>query len=342
MPRAPYFAAMQTPLRQFGPLAVFLAVLTSTTMWAATPYEETTSRRHWYNFFIRPAKDKPQDQLAYADGLRAANQLRAAGKQYRLLTVFWPEAPEASVAQWAYARTLDQRRKWQDAFDEYTYLIEHYAGSFPYNDILQRQFEIAETVMNTPKAKFLFLPGFQAPERAVPLFEKILEHGPEWTKAPEVQYLVGLANELGRQEALAVSAYLTTQVRYPDTPFAEKAAYNRARCLERLAQEAPNDEAALDEAWSALQQFALRYPNSDKNTDALQRRDNLFRRRARIAYDRARYYDTIAHQAKAALLEYRDFVRLFPHSDWTPQAQKRIETLTPLVEPKHEKAHPGS
>jgi outer membrane protein assembly factor BamD (BamD/ComL family) len=196
--------------------------------------------------------------------------------------------------------------------------------------------------MNTPKAKFLFLPGFKSPERAVPLFEKILEHGPEWGKAPEVQYLVGWANELSQQYELAVAAYLTTQVRYPDTPFAEKAAYNRALCLERLAHSEPNNEAALDEAWSAMQQFAIRYSNSDKAPDVIQHRDDLLRRRAHIAYDRARYYDTIAHQPKAALLEYRDFVRLFPHSDWTPQAQKRIEALTQLVEPTYEKTQPGS
>ena len=297
----------------------------------AEPYEETAARKHWYNFWIRPAKDNPHDQLSYADQLRTAGRLRAAGKEYRLLTVFWPEAAEAPKAQLAYARTLDERRKWQDAFEEYTYLIEHYSGTFPYNEILQRQFEIAETVMTTRKAKFLFFPGFLAPERSVPMFEKILEHGPAWEKAPEAQYLIGLANELSLQYELAVAAYLSTQVRYPNSPFAEQAAYHRAMCLEHLAQSEPNNEAALDEAWSAVHQFVIRYPNSDKNSEALKLRDDLLRRRAHIAYNRATYYDTIAHQPKAALMEYQDFVRLFPHSDWTPQAQKRIEQLAPLV-----------
>jgi len=333
---------MQTSLRQIRLLVGLLALWTAISAPAATPYEETASRRHWYNSFIRPAKDNPQEQLAYADSLRAANRLSAAGKQYRLLTVFWPEAAEASKAQQAYAHILDEQRKWQDAFDEYTYLIEHYAGTFAYNDILQRQFEIAETVMNTPKGKFLFFPGFMSPERAVPMFEKILEHAPEWEKAPELQYLVGLANELSQQYELAVAAYLTTQVRYPETPFAEQAADHRAMCLEHISHEEPNNEAALDEAWSAVHQFVTRYPSSDKTPNMLKLSDTLLNRRAHMAYNRAAYYDSIAHQPKAALLEYQDFVRLFPHSDWTPQAQKRIEALTHLVEPTNEHTHTGS
>ena len=339
MPCAFYFAAMQSSPRHIGLSVSLLALVIATAAPAAVPYEETASRRHWYNSFIRPAKDNPRDQFTYAESLRTAGQLRAAGKQYRLLTVFWPESPEAPKAQLAYARTLDTRREWQDASEEYSFLIEHYPGTFPYNDILQRQFEIAETLMNTPKGKFLFFPGFTSPERAVPLFEKILEHGPEWEKAPEVQFLIGLANELSRQYELAVPAYLTTQVRYSDSPFAEKAAYHRALCLEHLSREEPNNEAALDEAWSAVHQFVTRYPSADQTSDMLKMRDDLLRKRASLAFDRAHYYDTIAHQPKAALIEYRDFVHLFPQSDWTAQAQQRIETLAHLVESTNENAH---
>lgn len=322
---------MNVQLKQLALLGGLLAILLAGSVRAAPPYEETVARKHWYNFWIRPAKDNPHDQLAYAEQLRTAGHLRAAGKQYRLLTVFWPEAAEAPKAQLAYAHTLDDRHEWEDAFEEYTYLIEHYPGTFSYNDILQRQFEIADLLMNTRKGKFLFLPGFMAPERAVPLFEKILEHGPAWEKAPEVQYLIGRANELSWQYELAVAAYLSTQVRYPNSPFAEQAAYHRAISLNYLSQSEPNNESALDEAWSAVHQFIVRYPQSENNAEIRKLSDDLLRRRAQMAFNRALYYDTIAHQPKAALLEYQDFIRLFPHSDSTAQAQKRIEQLIPLA-----------
>jgi outer membrane protein assembly factor BamD (BamD/ComL family) len=318
-------------------LLAVLAVGTALSASAAKPYEESTARSHWYNFFIRPAKANAHDQLIYADHLRDTGWLRSAVKQYRLLTVFWPEANEAPRAQLALARVLDARQEWQDAFEEYTYLIEHYPSTFTYNDVLQRQFEIAETVMTARKGKFLFFPGFESPDRAIPLFEKILEHGPEWAKAPECQFLIGQANEFAYEYELAVSAYLTVLVRYPDSAFAEQAAYHRALCLEKLASAEPNNEAVLDEAWTAMHQFVIRYPKSEHLEQALKLRDDQHRRRALLAFNRARYYDTIAKQPKAALLEYQDFVRNFPHSDSTPQAQTRIEQLAPLVE-KNERA----
>ena len=312
-------------------LALGYAALGSLPALAAKPYQETEARSHWYNFFIRPAKDNPRAQLAYAEGLQTDGWLRSATKQYRRLTVFWPEAPEAPKAQLALARVLDTRQKWEDAFEEYTYLIEHYPGTFPYNDILQRQFEIAETVMATRKGKFLFFPGFKAPDRAIPLFEKIIEHGPEWEKAPECQYLIGRAHEFGYEYELAVAAYLTAIVRYPDSPFAEQSAYHRALCLELLASAEPNNESALDEAWTAMHQFVARYPKSEYVAEITKLREKLFRSRAQMAFNRARYYDTIARQPKAALMEYQDFVRFYPHSDWTAEAQKRIEKLVLLV-----------
>ena len=317
---------------RFRLLCAGLVLGAALTASAAKPYEETTARTHWYNFFIRPAKANPHDQLSYADHLRATGSLRAATKEYRLLTVFWPEAPEAPTAQIALARVLDSRQEWQDAFEEYTYLIEHYPGTFKYNEVLQRQFEIAETVMTTRKGKFLFFPGFESPDRAIPLFEKIIEHGPEWAKAPECQFMIGHASEFGYEYDLAVAAYLTVLVRYPDSPFAEQAAYHRALCLEKLATAEPNNEAVLDESWTALHQFVLKYPKSEHLEEALKLRDDLLRRRAALAYRRAQYYDTIAKQPKAALMEYKDFVRAFPHSDSTLQAQTRIEQLAPLVE----------
>lgn len=311
-------------------------------------YAATEARSHWYNFFIRPAKENPGDQLAYAEKLRQDGRLRAAGKQFRLLTVFWPQAPEASKAQLAYARVLDLRKQrnewwtsWEDAFDEYVYLIEHYPGTFNYNEILQRMFELAETVMATRKGKFLIIPGFKTPERAIPLFEKILEHGPEWEQAPTCQFYIGRAHEASFEYELAIAAYLTTIVRYPTSPCAEQAAYHRALCLENLATSSPNNEATLDEAWTAMHQFAARYPKSEHLIEVTKLRDDLQRRRARLAYDRAHYYDAIAKKPKAAALEYQEFVRAFPQSDWTAEAQKRIEQLAPLVaKEEHDQAKP--
>ena len=316
-------------------LAVFGLLLCAGFCWeagaAARPYSESQPARGWH-FFLRAAKTDPAAQWAYARELQQAGRFRAALRQLRALVVFWPAAPEAPEAQLAYARLLEERGQWSKAFEEYTYLVEHYAGAFPYDEVLDRQFHIAALAMDRRKGKFLFFPGFYAPERAIPLLEKVLEHGPEWARAAEAQWLIGRANDLSRQYELAIVAYTAAQVRYPNSPFAEQAALARATCLERLAREAPHNEAALEEAWSAAAQFLHRYPHSDQAPAAVKLRDDLYRRRARLAFERASYYDRIARQPRAALLEYRDFIRLFPYSDWTALAQRRVEALSQIKE----------
>ena len=63
-------------------------------------------------------------------------------------------------------------------------------------------------------------------------------------------------------------------------------------------------------------------------------RDTLMGRRARLAYEKALFYDKLAKKPAAALQAYRSFVRMFPRSEWTPLAQVRIDQLALEVEKK--------
>ncbi len=314
----------------------FLCVVAAGAEAQARPYEETVGKRGW-TLFLRPAKKNPADQMAYAQSLVAQNSLRQATRQFKALTIYWPVAPEAALAQYEYAKLLEARGKYFKAFDEYDYLIKHYSGQFPHDEVLERMFQIAVRMMNTRKGKFLVFPGFQAPERAVPLFEKILENGPEWSRAAETQYLTGQAYELSGQPELAVVAYMASEFRYPNSAFVEESALGKVRCFYELSLQSPNDDQARDEAWAAVLMYQSRHPNSEAAPLIAEYRQSLARRRAKAAYDRATYYDKLAKRPESALIEYERMVALFPDSDWTGLARLRIEELKPLVEKTHEK-----
>ncbi|OGV42427.1 MAG: hypothetical protein A2X46_11230 [Lentisphaerae bacterium GWF2_57_35] len=318
----------------------FCALLTlcAVLMGCATerPYEETLGKRGW-TLILHPAKTNPQDQMAYAQQLLREGNKKGALKQFKALSVFWTGAPEAAPAQYEYAKLLEERGNLFKAFDEYQYLIEHYTGAFPFDDVLQRQFNIAFHLMTTKKGKFFLFPGFSAPERGVPLFEKIVANAPEWTRAPEAQYLIGQAYELSGQYELAVVAYMASEYRYPHSAFAEKSAFGKTQSLYLLAQENPNDDQARDEAWAAITLFQNTYPKSEFSPTIQEYRKTIFRQRARAAYNLAYYYDRIAKKPKAALIAYENLVKLFPDSDWTGLAQVRLEALKITVENTHDK-----
>jgi outer membrane protein assembly factor BamD (BamD/ComL family) len=298
---------------------------------ASKVYEETSGRKGRY-FFRRPRKNTPDQQLAYADKLLEEGKMRRAMRHYLALTRFWPESPQAGEAQYKYARLLDHRGKLMDAFEEYQRLFDHHTGFFPYDEVLHRQFELAEILMNRRKGKFLFFPGFTAPERAAPLFESIVKNGPQWERAPEAQFFVGQAYEKSLEYEQAVAAYMRTQQRYPASPFAEKASFRTAHCFYTLAQESPNNKQLLENAWATTTLFLTTYPRSDLAPKAREYAESLRRQRARLAYNTATYYDRIEKRPKSALIAYETLLRDFPDSDWTEKAKGRIEALKKIVE----------
>ena len=279
---------------------------------------------HWYR---HPSFKTAAEQETYAYSLYQTGRLRASANAYQALVYAWPDSPQAATAQLALAKVQQHRELYEKAFDEYQYLVDHYPGQFDYRNVLELQFQIANYLMNAKKGAFLFFPGFDAPERAIPMFEKIIRNAPSWDKAPLAQFDIGLIHELNHEEEEAGAAYEILQNRYPNSEWAAPASFHQALCLNRLSTQRPYDENALNSARSALVSFIRTYPDSRQVTEAqaLLKEDNT--RRERLVFERASFYDRLAKRPGAALQAYEEFLRVFPSSDLAPTARKRIEAL---------------
>ena len=276
-------------------------------------------------------------QLGYAMRLEADGRLRKATRQYLALVHNWHGAPEALTAQWAAADLLERRGKFRDAFDEYQYLVDFFPGRFPFADIMDRQFRLAHQIMNARHGRFGIFPGFTSPEDALPLFEKIVADAPDWERAPEAQYLIGWIQEQRHEYEDAALAYEHLRYRYPRSEFAAAAGYGQARSLYTLAKKHTRDEENLRKALSTLSAFVRDYP-ADPNADAARKQlDELRGRYARMHYERAVFYDRLAHRPDAALIAYRAFLKRFPYSDLASDASERIKVLQSQVAASHEK-----
>lgn len=295
---------------------------------AAKPYMEETPGRG-FHLLIRPREKAPAAQWAHVQALDAAGRTRAAAKQALALRIWWPNAEEAPAAQLYYARRLDERGKLQAAFDAYQHLVDRYPGRFEFNEVLERQMRLAKTLMDRRKGRFLFLPGFAAPERAIPLFEKIVASAPEGAFAAEAYVLIGAAHERAYAYDEAIDAYFTALNRYPDSPFAAQAAFAQARCHVELSEDAPNDGRALAEAIAACTLFLQRHPEAEPRGEIESSLARLRDRQAAAAFARARYYDRILHKPESARIEYRRFLALFPDAPQAAEARDRIAQLTP-------------
>lgn len=286
----------------------------------------TDEQDNGWSLFNRPRKDHPADQLAHAMQLMKDGRRRKARGQFKALVRKWPYAPEAAAAQFHYAQILEQQGKALKAFDAYQMLIDEYPGRFPYEKVLDRQFEIAVECMNQRKSRWFF-GGIKAPERAIPYFNTIIENGPAWHRAANAQYLIGKAHENNGDLTSAINAYTRVQLRYPKHPVAEEALYHKTECLRKLSRRNPNDKQMADEALANLQLFIHYYPDSRYLEQVTENRKKIQDHRAELTYKKAHYYDRIADRKKAALTAYRLFLKEFPDSEWTKEVKERIVSL---------------
>ncbi len=288
---------------------------------AATPVKRGTSWR------IKPQRDNADAQLAYAGGLREASRLRAAYRAYNALVYAWPDTAQAVTAQVACAEILETRGDYPKAFNEYQYLFDRYVGQFDYRRTLEKQFAIANHLMTARRGQMGFLPGFEAPERALPLFERIIQNAPSWDNAALCQYNIGLIHEKNEDWEEAIAAFELLQNRYENSPWAAPAAFREAYGLYQIMLDRPNDENAYHAARSALVRFIKSYPNSTHIAAARDYLKALITRYTVIVYDRALYYDRIAKRPASALIAYEDFVKRFPNSELADTANARIAVL---------------
>lgn len=308
-------------------LTISAAILSGGTAGGREPFEQTAPQRKGMEVFAKPKKSTPSEQFIFAKELEAAGKTATAIKQYRYLVLKWPEVGEAPRAQLKRAQLLEKIGKPEDAFDAYQQLINKYAGLFPYEEVLQRQFAIAEAIENS-RGSFLGIATFRTPERSLPLYRAIVGNAPSWERSGLAQFRVGEILKKRRKYEEAIMAYEIAEAKFPDTPYARKAAYGKALCLLEISKENPHDAAALNNAFSAFNRYLQKFPGSDESKAAFATRDDLREKLAESYFNKAQFYDKIAGKPRAALLAYRELLTHFPTSKWTEKANSRIAFLS--------------
>lgn len=316
-------------------LSLATLALAAATPVRAAPYEESQQRKSWFSF-LRPARTTPAAQLVYARDLQRRGHWIRAGRHFHALVATWPAAPEAPVAQYEWARMLEDRGNLADAFDQYQVLMERYAAQARFDEILTRQYDLANRTMSSRRLRFLF-GGWPAYDRAVPMFERIVTNAPAWSNAAQCQFNVGRLHELDRETIEALTAYTAVQYRFGQSAVAEEAAFRRTQCLAELCRGAPNDLARQDETWGAVVQFLRDYPHSAHAPLLEAQRDRLLRSRAQAAYDMAVYYDRHGKTPDAARTAYERFLLQFPNTELSAAVRKRLQDLgKPTEGTRHE------
>ena len=316
-----------------GFLAVF-ALLTVTGCSTSLPYQESRDGNYLYlnPFAHKPAT--PEEHWQYAESLKEKGSLRSARKQYQIFTKRWPEDAKAAKAKQTEAEIYFDQGKNKKSFKAYEDLIQqYYTNVKDYDSILERQYTLATREMDRKRMRWLF-GGYRAPERAVPLFESIIQNAPQWERAPEMQYMIGQAYQKNDDQELAVVAYSTVEYRYPDSPFAEKAATSKIDSFKELVSSKPYSVDIREQAQLSADMFPELYTNSQHIADVKAFGKELHGLSAEHNYEIGRFYERVPRppQTNAAAIYYKKVIKKYGDTEYAAKAEARLRVLFPRGE----------
>jgi outer membrane protein assembly factor BamD len=249
----------------------------------------------------------------------------------RVLRV-WPLSDYAPRAAYLVGRCFEIKNKDEAAFNAYQQIIDKYPKSGQYNEVLWRQYEIANRFLAGEWFKLWdIIPLYPSMDQTAKLYQKIVNSGPYSDVAPHAQLRIGAAREKQRDYAEAVKAYELAADRYHDQPtIASDAMYRTGLAWEKQADTAEYDQGAAAQAIAAYTDFITFYPDDKRVADAQKAITKLKAEQVRGNFEIAQFYEK-AHKWAGAIVYYNAVLQLDANSPLAAQARQRIDVLKPRL-----------
>ncbi len=256
---------------------------------------------------------------------------------HRILRV-WPLSDYAPRAAYLVGRCLETQGKDEAAFNAYQQIIQKYPKSGQYNEVLWRQYEIANRFLGGEWFKIWnLIPLYPSMDETAKLYDKIITSGPYSEVAPHAQLRIGAAREKQSDYAAAVKAYETAADRYHDQPvIAADAMYRTGVAWEKQADTAEYDQGAAAQAIAAYTDFMTFYPDDKRVAAAQKAIAKLKAEQVRGNFEIAQFYEQSRKWA-GAVVYYNSVLQLDANSPLAVQARQRIDVLKPRLNLERQK-----
>lgn len=273
-------------------------------------------------------RTRAKDQLIVAQDAFDKKDYRLALKAARRVVRVWPLSDYAPQAQYIVGRCYETRGVDERAFKEYQTLLEKYPKAVNYEEILKRQFDIANRFLGGEWFRlWTYIPFFPSMDRTSDLFEKIVKNGPYSDIAPQAQMKIGEAREKQSNYAEAVKAYQRAADRYNDRPqIAADATYREGIAYEKQAQTAEYDQSTAGQAIATFTDFMTLYPDDSRVPESQKTITQLRMEQARGNFEIAKYYEK-NKKWNGAMIYYNEVLLRDPNSPYAAQARERIEAI---------------
>ena len=290
----------------------------------------TPQTKKWVNPKYAP-KDTPKEQLLYSMDFFYAKEYKKALSEFKKIIKFYKRSEAASEAQYYIGRCYEELKNPYHAYENYQKVIDDYPFTQRTDEIVKRQFDIADKLYSGEKTKFIGISFSAIPEQIIDIYKKVVSNAPYSEYAPIAQFRIG---ELYKRVSFyqeARDAFQKILDDYPDSDMAIQAKFQVAMCASIAAGDSDYDQSLAEQAMEEFDEFAKQNPDSDLVKQALKEKKEIIEKRADYYLKTAKFYERIG-KFKAAAIYYNKILNELPTApaagiatERLKQAEKRIK-----------------
>ena len=308
-----------------GKILICIIIFFSLSLSAAYPYWIWTPMT---GKWINPktvAKPNPKEQFAFAKVFYEQKKYEEAKREFKKLLKAYPKSFEASESQYYLALTEEAQGNLYEAYLAYQKVIDKYPFSERIQEIIEREYKIAEKFMTGEKRKAIGV-ALPVENPAIEIFSKVVENSTYGPLAPVAQYKLGLVLEGLTRYYEAEEAFNKVVSNYPNSEWVAAAKFQIASCRASVSKGPDYDQGAAKEAKEKFEEFVKEHSDAVLSRDAEKNISQLKEKEAESAYNIGRFYEK-QKEYESAKIYYNDVINNYPDSAWVRAALGRLQVL---------------
>jgi outer membrane protein assembly factor BamD len=270
-------------------------------------------------------KPTPKEQFDFAKAMYDKKDYKDAKREFQKLIKSYPKSFEAAESQYYQGLIEEALDNLYEAYKEYQRVVDKYPFSERIQEIIDREYKIAEAFMSGAKRKAL---GVNLPVEnpSIEIFTKVVENSTYGPKASGAQYKLGLVLKGLSRYYEAEEAFNKVITNYPDSEWAPAAKFQIAACRQAESQGPDYDQGATKDAKEKFEEFVKEHPDAVLSRDAEKNIGSLNEKEAEGNYNTGRFYEK-QKEYQAAKVYYSDVIKNYSSSIWAAKSLERLQML---------------